>query len=109
MLYNFVLVSAVQPQESVKISLCLPSGDSFPSLHSTTLHHHRGQDGLPVLFSSFPLTILHMTRFIFMENEEFKSSLRTVGEGLFFCLFVFFFFRNKIFKLHLNIIGRIGF
>ena len=83
MLYNFVLVSAVQPQESVKISISLSSGDSLPSFHSTTLHHHRGQDGLPVLFSSFPLTILHVTRFLFMENEEFKSSLRTIGEGFF--------------------------
>lgn len=105
LLYNFVLVSAVQPWESVKIiHISLPSGDSLTSLHSTTLGHHRAQDGLPVLFSSFLLTILQMTRFLFIENEKFKSSLRTIGVGNFLLLF-----RNEIFKLYLNIIDRIRF
>ena len=59
LLYNFLLVSTIPQHESVIIMhIFLPFWASFPSSHPTPLGYH--QAGLPVLFSNFPRSVLHM-------------------------------------------------
>ena len=60
LLYNVVLVSAVEQSESaVCVHICpLPlEPPSQPRLHPTPLSHHRPPSWVPVLYGSFPLTI----------------------------------------------------
>ena len=87
LLYNFVLVFCWTTTGISQNYTYIPALWRLPPL--PPLHCSRSSESpgwTPCVFYQLP-TILHMTRFIFMKNEEFKSSLRTIGEGNFFvCL-----------------------
>ena len=73
MLCSVVLVSAIQQHESaISIHIPAPSWTSPPASHLSRSSQHQVE--LPVLYSNFPLAILHVVMYLFQRCFQFIPS-----------------------------------